>query len=99
MKQLLSVPLRGGPVLNAGAAELGDERLTVLPPSPSLFDQLLRHLKPLPRRTARALDPAPLGAGATSLCLRWGTYLAVLLDESRPQDPPAGARGGHLECP
>ena len=54
MKQLLTVPLPGGPVLNAGVVELGEEVLTVVPPSPSLFDQLLEHLEPLPRLTSRS---------------------------------------------
>jgi hypothetical protein len=32
-----------------------------------------------------------IGIGATALCLRWGTYLAVLLDEHKPIDPGAGS--------
>ena len=90
MKRILPVPIPGGPTLTAGAVECGEEALTVHPPSPSLFEQLLEHLEPLPRRRTRAPDPALLGAGATALCLRWGTYLAVLLDDTRPRDPHAG---------
>jgi hypothetical protein len=30
-----------------------------------------------------------IGIGATALCLRWGTWLAVLLDEFKPVDPRA----------
>jgi hypothetical protein len=32
-----------------------------------------------------------IGIGATALCLRWGTYLAVLLDEHKPLDPRIGS--------
>jgi hypothetical protein len=36
-----------------------------------------------------------LSIGATALCLRWGSYLAVLLDESKPVDPRAGLAKGN----
>ena len=32
-----------------------------------------------------------IGIGATALCLRWGTYLAVPLNEHKPLDPRAGS--------
>ena len=52
-----------------------------------MFDQLSDWLS---RQSAP--EPAPfssetIGIGATALCLRWGSYLAVLLDENKPLDP------------
>lgn len=63
----------------------GPERL-VRPPAVPLFRQVLDYLRAKP-------DPSPPPAGsflgreglaAAALCLRWGSYLAVLLDHDKP---------------
>lgn len=74
--------------LNAGEIDQRQDRLSIRPPKEPLFGQLCAWLGEQP-------DPAigypawALGIGATALCLRWGTYLCVLLDESKPVDPRA----------
>jgi hypothetical protein len=89
-RQSLVVPLPGGPVLDAGAIEHGEDLLTVHPPSISLFDQVLERVTGGGAPSRQTPDPERMGLGATALCLRWGSYLAVLLDETRPRDPQAG---------
>ena len=64
--------------------------ITLYPPAVALFDQIAEWLW----RQAPPSEPIRpgmriIGIGATALCLRWGTYLAVLLDESKPLDPRA----------
>ncbi len=83
MNNTLKVFLPGGPALQAGDVEVENRLLTISPPSPSMFDQLLVWLETRSLRTSVELDPQMMGVGATALCLRWGTYLAILLDESR----------------
>ncbi len=66
----------------------GKEGLTwrlVKPPERMLFEQLLDYLEtlpPEPRHTGLRL--ADEAAAATALCLRWGTYLAVIMDREKP---------------
>lgn len=90
-KQSLVVPLPGGPVLDVGIIEHGEDLLTIHPPSKSLFDQVLEQVTAGAAPSRHTPDPERMGSGATALCLRWGSYLAVLLDETRPSDPQAGA--------
>jgi hypothetical protein len=52
-----------------------------------MFDQLLDWLSRQPAPERAPLSSETIGIGATALCLRWGAYLAVLLDESKPLDP------------
>jgi len=57
----------------------------VEPPERTLFEQLMDYLEelpPEPRYTGLRL--ADEAAAATALCLRWGTYLAVLADREKP---------------
>ena len=83
MSSALTVPLPDGAALQAGDVEVENRLLTISPPSPSMFDQLLVWLETRSLRTSVELDSEMMGVGATALCLRWGTYLAILLDESR----------------
>ncbi|MGA2263796.1 MAG: hypothetical protein ABSH28_20470, partial [Acidobacteriota bacterium] len=87
MIKSLSVRVSGVLTLDAGACDAREDADTILPPSVSMFDQLSDWLS---RQSAP--EPAPFGSetigiGATALCLRWGSYLAVLLDEGKPLDP------------
>ena len=74
--------------LNAGAASGQADTLCIHPPERPLFDQLCAWLDQCPRPTT-GFNHWVLGIGATALCLRWGTYLAVLMDEAKPIDPRA----------
>jgi hypothetical protein len=76
--------------LNAGSWGVEGNASTLYPPAIALFDQIAEWLwrqgpPPDPTRP----DMRIIGIGATALCLRWGTYLAALLDESKPLDPRA----------
>ncbi len=55
---------------------------TVRPPRRSLLEQLLAYLDPLPNVPGIGLQSKYLGVGLTALAIRWGTYLATLLDEA-----------------
>lgn len=74
--------------LNAGAVSVQADALCIHPPERLLFDQLCAWLDQCPRPTT-GFNHWILGIGATALCLRWGTYLAVLMDEAKPIDPRA----------
>jgi hypothetical protein len=83
LSNALTVLLPDGHALQAGNVEVENRLITISPPSPSMFDQLLDWLETRSLRTPVELDPEMMGVGATALCLRWGTYLAILVDESR----------------
>ena len=74
--------------LNAGTVSTQADTLCIYPPDHSLFDQLCAWLDQCPPPTT-GFNHWVLGIGATALCLRWGTYLAVLMDEAKPIDPRA----------
>lgn len=74
--------------LKAGVIIENNGSFLILPPEKLLFDQLCEWLDQLPPPTV-GFNYWALGIGATALCLRWGTYLAVLMDESKPLDPRA----------
>jgi hypothetical protein len=86
-----SVPLTSSLTSEDGSFCEGGDAITILPPSVAMFDQLANWL-------SRQTEPDPggfctelIGIGATALCLRWGTYLAILLDEHKPLDPRIGS--------
>ena len=85
----LIVTVSEGLSLNAGAVSVQADTLCIHPPERLLFDQLCTWLDQCPRPTT-GFNHWILGIGATALCLRWGTYLAVLMDEAKPIDPQAG---------
>ena len=79
----LIIPVTPKLSLRAGAITSQGDRLIITPPAQTLFDQLCAWLDQCPPPTA-GFNHWVLGIGATGLCLRWGSYLAVLLDESKP---------------
>ncbi|MFQ5434040.1 MAG: hypothetical protein ACE5FD_04105 [Anaerolineae bacterium] len=72
--------------LNAGVVTTQTDVLSIHPPKQSLFDQLCTWLDQYPPPSV-GFNHWVLGIGATALCLKWGTYLAVLMDETKPVDP------------
>lgn len=74
--------------LNVGEVSEDGDSYLIHPPEQTLFEQLCKWLDQLPPSKLRPNYWA-LGIGAVALCLRWGTYLAVLLDKSRPVDQRA----------
>ena len=89
--KVLSVALTQSSSLDAGVyGEQGDS-IVIQPPPVAMFDQLLDWLYRQTPPAPSTFQPTWIGIGATALCLRWGTYLAVLLDEHKPLDPCAGS--------
>ena len=82
----LTITVAEGLFLNAGTASMQVDTLCIYPPELALFDQLCTWLDQCPPPTVGS-NHWVLGIGATALCLRWGTYLAVLMDEAKPVDP------------
>lgn len=74
--------------LDAGRVfDNGDNRLLIAHPDVSMFEQVCKWLNAQPSSPYTGLPHYVLGIGAAALCLRWGTYLAVLLDNHKPIDP------------
>ena len=64
------------------------------PPEPTMYDQVLRHLEMISYK-ARIPPESQLNFGEIALatiavCLRWGTYFAVLADRTKPIWPQTG---------
>lgn len=82
--------------LDCGRAErdAGGQGWTLQPPATSQFEQLLDYLdgKPDAGRGPRTVSDVETLA-ATALCLRWGTYFAVLADGAQPRWALAGEEG------
>jgi len=77
-------------VLDAGTCEEvsgphGPERL-IRPPATTLFHQVLAYLKakPDPPKRPSGSMIGREGVAAAALTVRWGSYLAVLLDHDKP---------------
>src|SRR6266567_3024901 len=80
-------------VLDAGTCEeipspRGPERL-IRPPRTTLFHQVLAYLqsKPDPPKRPAGSMAGREGVAAAALVLRWGSYLAVLVDAEKPISP------------
>ena len=84
----LHIPVSEKFSLFAGIAKKKGDLTTIYPPKKSLFDQLCTWLDQRPLPTV-GFNYWVLSIGATALCLRWGTYLAVLMDRTKPIDPRA----------
>jgi hypothetical protein len=97
--QLITIRVNANLTLGAGAfSSVYDEKAqrtvyTVTPPGTPLLEQLLTYLDSLPK--VRYTDPHSrhLGLGLTALAIRWGTYLATLMDEATAFHPSIPARG------
>jgi len=82
-------------VLDAGTCEAvmgphGHEQ-RVHPPDSTLFRQVLTYLraKPTPPQQRRGPATGIEGLAAAAVALRWGSYLAVLVDRDKPVSPVA----------
>jgi hypothetical protein len=82
-------------VLSVGTATGHDESVLIVPPERTLFEQLREWLSKQPPPTI-GFNYWALGIGATALALRWGTYLAFLMDSSKPVDPHATDRASSM---
>jgi hypothetical protein len=76
--------------LNAGRAfDESDGRIQVMPPEQSMFNQIYNWLNAQPKPPYIGFFHYIHGIGAAALCVRWGTYLAVLMDHDKPIDSRA----------
>ena len=72
-------------VLDAGCWEEGPDGRRVHPPAKTMFEQVIDYLSDMP-------EPSPYpwprvgeeAVAATAVCLRWGSYLAVLVNRDKP---------------
>lgn len=58
-----------------------------------MFDQVLAILAKTPVKAKRAPTLKQEARAAVAVCLRWGTYLALLADENRPAAPSVSQPG------
>jgi len=86
---------------DAGALVEEVDTWIIQPPREPMIDQLLARLDALPdeRSDRTPLQTRRLGVGLAALCVRWGSYLATLLDESAPLHPDAAASHAGADAP
>lgn len=83
---ILEIPVSEHFALSVGTVVAERNLQIIYPPEQSIFDQLCAWLDQCPAPTV-GFNHWVFAIGATALCLRWGTYLAVLMDETKPIDP------------
>ena len=68
--------------------------IEITPPAITLFEQVVRYLEGKPAPPNKSLRGPRLGIGLGALCIRWGSYLATLMDDHVPLHPdiPDGKR-------
>lgn len=75
--------------LDVGSVYDRGDRYLIIPPQKAIFEQLCDWLLEQPAPNIGSNNYV-LGIGVTALCLRWGTYLSVLMDETKPLDQRVG---------
>jgi hypothetical protein len=95
----ITIRVNANLTLDAGAfSSVYDEKMqrtvyTVTPPRAPLFEQVVSYLDSLPKVPDTDPQAGPLGLGLTTLAIRWGTYLATLMDEATAFHPGIPSRG------
>jgi hypothetical protein len=90
VKTRLQVRVNDELMLDAGTCEMTSaptgRPLIIRPPATTLFHQVLAYLreKPDPAKRPSGSMVGREGVAAAALVLRWGSYLAVLLDHDKP---------------
>ena len=83
----LTVRVNDDFMLDAGTVEdVRASELVIHPPRVTLFHQLLDYLRAKPSAPTGSSPPTveDEGVAALAVALRWGSYLAVLVDEAKP---------------
>ena len=86
----LMVPVTKEFSLDAGQVTFEGEgselQRVITPPAVTMFEQLVAYLdtKPMPPGARTLPNSSQEGVAAAALCLRWGSYFAVLADQSKP---------------
>jgi hypothetical protein len=97
--KVLTVRVNDRFVLDAGRCERVDgargAEVLIRPPATTLFAQVLAylHAQPDPPEQRSRGSDVDEGVAAAAAVLRWGTYLAVLLDGDKPTWPEVRSRG------
>ncbi|MCC6629124.1 MAG: hypothetical protein IT340_17180 [Chloroflexi bacterium] len=91
----LRLPVTDDLVLDAGHWETrydrnGQVSRLIEPPRQPLFRQVIAYLEAHPPAGLPRLSLQDEGRCIMAVCLRWGSYLAVLMDRSKPRSPEAG---------
>jgi hypothetical protein len=70
----------------AEVSDGGVRQRVITPPAATMFEQLLSYLdaKPLPKKSHLVPTTGQEGVAAAAVCLRWGSYFAVLADQTKP---------------
>jgi hypothetical protein len=86
----LTVRVNDGFQLDAGRMVIvggaNDCQRVITPPAMPMFEQVLSYLdsKPLPPNSGLVPSGGQEGVAAAAVCLRWGSYFAVLADQTKP---------------
>ena len=80
-------------VLDAGVCEEVSGEVVIHPPELTLFHQVLEYLRAKPDAPASGFTNEDEGAAAAAVTLRWGSYLAVLADRTKPVWAEARSQG------
>ena len=97
----LEVPVLPGMIISAGnVVQIEDEglaRTVILPPNPTMLEQLIPWFKkqPAPAASVR-LDEAAIGLALARLAIRWGSYFAVIANRAKPTWAHAGEPVSHF---
>ena len=59
----------------------------ISPPAVPMFQQVVEYLEAKPVPPGRSIRRADEARAAVAVCLRWGSYFAVLADPSKPDAP------------
>jgi len=91
----ITVRVNDDMALDAGTLVEGTAGRRIEPPATTMFQQLIDYLEAQPKPAYPCRVGKPEGVAAVNLCLRWGTFLAVLLDRDKPlwseaRNPEAG---------
>ena len=78
--------------LNAGSVEETAEQLFIHPPATPMIDQLLAYLEPKPYHYC-GIQIQHMAVGFTALCVRWGSYLATVMDATTDLHPAIPGSG------
>lgn len=84
--QPLTVRVPDGPQLDAGTVTKGGDDYFIATPATPMVDQLLVYLTEKPSKHI-GIQSRHMGVGMAALCVRWGSYLATLLDADAPSLP------------
>ena len=72
--------------INAGTISEGRDRFIIVPPAIPMLDQLIAHLDQASLHDSD-IQTKHLGVGLAALCVRWGSYLATLMDPASEPHP------------